>query len=172
MTTYKDFLCSIFISLHWRHSDHDGVSNHQPHGCLLNRLFRRRSKKASNPRHWPLCGEFTGTGEIPAQRASYAENVSIWWRHRVIKYTYHEIKQVPPNYLKIQPAIANYASVWKEASLVVVLDIINGLSARLPSTYGGEITEDSFTGNFVNKIWLIVIFYHGNLFLDEKSLLL
>ena len=26
------------------------------------------------PRHWPLCGEFTGTGEFPAQRASYAEN--------------------------------------------------------------------------------------------------
>ena len=28
-----------------------------------------------------LCGEFTGTGEFPTQRASYAENVSIWWRH-------------------------------------------------------------------------------------------
>ena len=25
------------------------------------------------PRHWPLCREFTGTGEFPAQRASYAE---------------------------------------------------------------------------------------------------
>ena len=35
------------------------------------------------PRHWPLCGEFTGTGEFPAQRASYAENGSIWWRHHV-----------------------------------------------------------------------------------------
>ena len=35
------------------------------------------------PRHWPLCGEFTRTGEFPAQRASYAENVSIWWRHHV-----------------------------------------------------------------------------------------
>ena len=33
------------------------------------------------PRHRPLCGEFTGTGEFPAQRASYAKNVSIWWRH-------------------------------------------------------------------------------------------
>ena len=33
------------------------------------------------PRHWPLCGEFTGTGEFPAQRASNAENVTIWWRH-------------------------------------------------------------------------------------------
>ena len=34
-------------ALHWRHNDHDGVSNHQPHGCLLNRSFRRRSKKTS-----------------------------------------------------------------------------------------------------------------------------
>ena len=68
--------------LHWRQNDHDGVSNHQPRGCLLNCLFRCRSKKTSKlPRHWPLCGEFTGTGEFPAQRASYAENVSIWWRH-------------------------------------------------------------------------------------------
>ena len=36
------------------------------------------------PRHWLLCGEFTGTGEFPAQRASNAENVSIWWRHHVL----------------------------------------------------------------------------------------
>ena len=33
--------------LHWRQNDHDGVSNQQPHGCLLNRLFRCRSKKTS-----------------------------------------------------------------------------------------------------------------------------
>ena len=33
------------------------------------------------PRHWPLRGEFTGTGEFPAQRASNAEIVSNWWRH-------------------------------------------------------------------------------------------
>ena len=26
-------------------------------------------------------GEFTGTGEFPAQMASNAEKVSIWWRH-------------------------------------------------------------------------------------------
>ena len=35
-------------SLQWRHNERDGVSNHQPHDCLLNRLFRRRSKKTSN----------------------------------------------------------------------------------------------------------------------------
>ena len=34
-------------SLQWRHNERDGVSNHQPHDYLLNRLFRRRSKKIS-----------------------------------------------------------------------------------------------------------------------------
>ena len=34
-------------SLRWRHNGRDGVSNHQPHECLLNRLFRRRSKKTA-----------------------------------------------------------------------------------------------------------------------------
>ena len=42
-------------SLHWRRNDHYGVSNNQPHGCLLNRLFRRRSKKTSKLRVTGLC---------------------------------------------------------------------------------------------------------------------
>ena len=32
-------------ALRWRHNGHNGVSNHQPHDCLLNRLFRHSSKK-------------------------------------------------------------------------------------------------------------------------------
>ena len=69
-------------SLHWRHNDHDDVSNHQPHGCLPNRLFRRRSKKISKLRVTGLCaGNSPETGEFPAQMASNAENVSNWWRH-------------------------------------------------------------------------------------------
>ena len=47
--------CQSFLSLHWRHNDHDGVSNHQPFGCFLNRLFRRRSKKTSKLRVTGLC---------------------------------------------------------------------------------------------------------------------
>ena len=43
------------ITLHWRHNDHGGVSNHQLHCCLLNRLFRRRSNKTSKLRVTGLC---------------------------------------------------------------------------------------------------------------------
>ena len=48
-------LSNQLFTLHWRLNDHDGVSNHQPHGCLLNRLFRRRSKKTSKLRVIGLC---------------------------------------------------------------------------------------------------------------------
>ena len=71
-----------WVTLQWRHNGHDSVSNHQPHDCLLNRLFRRRSKKTSKLRVTALCaGNSPGTGEFPSLMASYAENVSIWWRH-------------------------------------------------------------------------------------------
>ena len=50
--------------------------NHQPHDCLLNRLFRRRLKKTSKLRVTGLCaGNSPGTGEFPAQMASNAENM-------------------------------------------------------------------------------------------------
>ena len=45
----------LAFPLHWRHNDHDGVSNHQPHGCSLIILFRRRSKKTSKLRVTGLC---------------------------------------------------------------------------------------------------------------------
>ena len=71
--------------LQWRHNQRDDVSNHQPHNCLLKRLFSRRSKKTSKLR---FCGLWEGyspmTGEFSAQRASNPENVSIWWRHHVM----------------------------------------------------------------------------------------
>ena len=66
VSNVNDFRITYF-PLHWRHNGHDSVSNHQPHDCLFNRLFRRRWKKISklDPRHWPLCGEFTAYQWIP-----------------------------------------------------------------------------------------------------------
>ena len=75
--------------LRWRHNGHDSVSNHQPHDCLLKRLFRRRSKKTSKLRVTGLCaGNSPGTGEFPAQMATNAGNVSIWWRHHAVMWCF------------------------------------------------------------------------------------
>ena len=72
------------IPLQWRHNGCNGVSNHQPHNCLLNRLSRRRSEKTPKHRVTGLCaGNSPVTGEFPAQRASSGETVSIQCRHHV-----------------------------------------------------------------------------------------
>ena len=53
-------------SLLWRHNQRDSVSNHQRFHCLLNRLFRRRSKKTPKLRVTGLCaGNSPVTGEFP-----------------------------------------------------------------------------------------------------------
>ena len=66
----------------WRHNERDCASNHRRLDCLLNRLFKRRSKTIPKLRATCFYEVKTPvTGEFPAQRASYAENVSIWWRH-------------------------------------------------------------------------------------------
>ena len=64
------------LGQHWpnvgtrvRHNRRNGVSYHQPHGCLLNRLFRRRSTKTSKFRVTGLCERNSPvSGEFPSQR--------------------------------------------------------------------------------------------------------
>ena len=54
-----------WLALRWRHNGRDSVSNHQPHDYLLNRLFKRRSKKTSKLRVTGLCaGNSQGTDEF------------------------------------------------------------------------------------------------------------
>ena len=80
--TESYIVISGHVTLQWRRNERDGVPNHQPHDCILNSLFRRRSNKTSKLRVTGLCaGNSQVTGEFPAQRVSIAENVSIWWRH-------------------------------------------------------------------------------------------
>ena len=74
----------VLHTLRWRHNGRDSMSNNQSHDYLLNRLFRRRSKKTSKPRVTGLCAGYSpGTGELSAQMARNAETVSIWWHHHV-----------------------------------------------------------------------------------------
>ena len=57
---------NMWYCTHYSHNEHDGISNHQPHDCLLNRLFRRKSKKTSKLCVITLCAENSlVTGEFP-----------------------------------------------------------------------------------------------------------
>ena len=64
--------------LWWHHNGRDGISNHQPHDCLLNRRLKKTSKLYITG-FW--AGNSPVTGEFPAQMASNMENVSIRWHH-------------------------------------------------------------------------------------------
>ena len=64
------------LSLQWHHNGHNGISNHQPHDWLLNRLFKCRSKKTSM---LPVTGLYAGNS-----LATNVETVSIWWHHHVM----------------------------------------------------------------------------------------
>ena len=64
-------------------------------------------RKLQVPRHWFLCGEITGTGKFPAQMASYAENVSTWWRHHDLTknaWDHYEFQQAA----KLKPYLTHY----------------------------------------------------------------
>ena len=66
---------AIWLPLQWRHNGLDGVSNHQPHHCLLSRLFGRRSKKSSKLRVTGLCaGNSPGTGECGEFAGAFASH--------------------------------------------------------------------------------------------------
>ena len=74
--------CSYDTTLQWCHNERNGILNHQHLDCLLNRLFRCRSKKTSKLCVTGLCkGHPPVTSGFPSQRANDAENVNIWWAH-------------------------------------------------------------------------------------------
>ena len=78
-------MCLHWITLLWRQNGRNCVSNHQPYGCLLNRLFRRRSKKTSKLRVTGLCvGNSPGPVNSPHKGPVTRKMFSIWWRHHEI----------------------------------------------------------------------------------------
>ena len=76
MTNYLDGV----VALLYGENTHHGAS---AHGRATNAKFKRIyvRKDLNNIRIQLCAGNSPGTGEFPAQMASNAENVSIWWRH-------------------------------------------------------------------------------------------
>ena len=99
----------ILHTLQRRHG-RDGVSNHQPYDCLLNRLFRRRSQKTPKLRVTGLCaGNSPVTGQFTAQIASNAENFPIWWQ----KQTRTAMLYQPPSQRDTPHIKSNYAKLFQ-----------------------------------------------------------
>ena len=137
----------MHVTLLWRQNGQDCVPNHQPHHCLLNCLFGHRSKKTSKLRvtgHW--LGNSPGTGEFPAQMASNAENVSIWWRHHEI--VWRRTTAVPP----LAPHQQYVAGCHKYNTA----QVIAGYHIEA-ETNGRHLADDIFRCVFLNEnVWISI----------------
>ena len=96
--------CRAFMALRRRHNGRDSVSKHQPHDCFLTNYSDADQR---NHQSSASLAFVRGIHRVPAQMASNAENVSIWWRH----HGYRLIMPVPvkqPWTLRIDETITKY----------------------------------------------------------------
>ena len=95
-------------------------------------------KKTSKLRVTGLCaGNSPGTGEFPAQMASNAENVSIWWRHHVIVYP-RFLQQVGDGMwhngaTSNKNQVYNSVLLLRSAGHTVIIHIINRQTTNMPT---------------------------------------
>ena len=155
-------------SLQWRHNGRSGASKHQPHDCLLNRLLRRRSKKTSKFRVTGLCaGNSPVTGEFPAQTASNAENVSIWWRHHVI-FLFLGVCTFKMTVILLQITLLPNWKHWC-MHVLCVIPITAVFTLYIGTFYGHFNTFDAtlfllcFVKNYENTAKMINMSYVGNM---------
>ena len=95
-------------SLQWGHNGRDSVSNQQPHDCLLNCLFRRRSKKTSKLRVIGLC-----VGNSPHK---WPVTRKMFPFHDVIMSSYSTDRTINRSYHCAKPSIFVTIIVWMLSS--------------------------------------------------------
>ena len=70
--TYLRILCHCIYALQWRHNELDGVSKSPASRLFTQPLIQAKIKEnIKAPRHWPLCGEFTGDRWIPRAKGKW-----------------------------------------------------------------------------------------------------
>ena len=137
-------LLKLLWSLQWRHNGRDIVSNYWRLHCLLNRLFRRRSKKSSRLRVTGLCeGNSPVTCELPSQGCSNVENVFIWWRYHELSMKFRFIINSGPNIISVPSGFltnfSRHSSDYKERHLHD--DVIKWKHFPRYWPWGREITD-------------------------------
>ena len=153
-----DSIC--YDSLQWCHNGRYGVSNHQPHDCLLNRLFRHRSKKTSKLRVTGLCARNSPvTGEFPAQMASNAENVSIWWRHHVLPvWSMVSLAYAAGHVKQTRGSTQLLGTTSTEQSNPDIIGAVTTLNSSPQRQNGRLFADDIFICIFINeKLWILIL---------------
>ena len=143
------------LSLQWCHNDHNGVSNHQPNGCLLKRLFRRRSKKTSKLR---VAGLYLGNspGPVnsphkgPVTRKMFPFDDVIMYRVWIIASHNFQRDMIAsiPRYWSDQCDVSNDNKDRQHDDLSVSVDLIGVLDRH----WGEDLNEWLYPTVFVDVI--------------------
>ena len=145
------------FALQWRHNGRDIVSNHQPHDCLFNRLFRRRSLAfvrgpVNSPHKWPVTRKMFPFDDIimdidvanlwlyqglqqPVLFSKqhyqmwmcFLENVSILWRHHEIAMCLRVKAKDLHNMLPLWVIYFTITRLWHFLILEVILLTIQSI---------------------------------------------
>ena len=124
--TFCDFLwlgSNLFAqiiqdALQWRHAGCDGVSNHQPHDCLLNRLYRQDQRKyqssaslafergnhrwaVNSPHKWPV-----------TRKMFPFDDVIMWLSWHRVEFTIAAVLMEEPRTMRVQIPHASRRNAW------------------------------------------------------------
>ena len=147
----------IHIALEWRHNECDGASNHRCLDCLLIRLFRRRSNKASKLRVIGLCeGNPTATGGVPSQRASNVENVPIWRRHHVRRKCHIEVGSYGESRFSQIRDKTKFASICRNGLVSIEVFTCVRLNTLRWRQNGWHFADDIFNCSLNEKVWISI----------------
>ena len=111
-----------YSTLQWRQNERASVSNHQPHDCLLNCLFRRRSKKTSKLRVTGLCA---GNSPVPVNsphKRAITRKILPFDDVIMINTVWDGIRVCLKLWVNFQPSTTE--SGWLAVSLLCCLSII------------------------------------------------
>ena len=129
-------VCYRSNSLKWRHSERDGVSNHQHHDCLSNGLFRRKSKKTSAAlvfvwgiHRWPVNSPHKGP--VTRKMFPYDDVIMLW----IIRMTSQTLWQ--SSYQKMVVNVATNYNTESRFSSVINFDLwlLSAISTDVVAIY-------------------------------------
>ena len=123
-------------SLQWRHNRRDGVSNHQPHDCLPNRLFTHRRKHQSSAslafvrgiHRWPVNSPHKGT--VTRKIFPFDDVIiytgTVWWWGSPYRESFNVMRCIRSSRSLIVPSVIFRAQNYMH-HLFIIISVERGI---------------------------------------------
>ena len=134
----------------WRHNGRDSVSNHKPHDCLLNRLFRHRSKKTSKLHVTGLPrGAVNSLFKWPVTRNMFPFDDVIRWCHIFVLGRCDTLNPNGPGYIwLVLKHIDLELIIWNQYLIICVIWYWLNLITASPDESALMCVPDNLSDNY------------------------